>query len=179
MENISFTSDAPIVTIAQKENERALRKKTRRFDLSDYRKRDLQTLARAMRKIMKRAQGIGLSANQVGIDLNFCVVEPPTDAADAKRVFYAIGNPVITKRSETMNTDEEGCLSVPDLYGPVPRHEKITVEGIDIAGKKLKIKAWGLLARIFQHEIDHLNGGLFIDKATEVHLAPKEVRNKK
>lgn len=176
--SLSLTNDAPLVTIATKEDEKSLRNKTARFDPSHYTKRDLQTLVRTMRKIMKRAQGIGLSANQVGLDLNFCVVEPPLDATNAKRIFYAIGNPVITKFSKETTADEEGCLSVPGLYGPVPRPEKITVEGIDISGKKLKIKAWGLLARIFQHEIDHLGGGLFIDKATELHKTAESTRLK-
>ena len=68
-----------------------------------------------------------------------------------------------------METAEEGCLSVPEMYGPTERHYEVTLTGYDQHGRKLKIKAWGLLARVFQHEVGHLNGGLFIDIAKEVH----------
>ena len=64
---------------------------------------------------------------------------------------------------------EEGCLSVPEIFGKVVRPAKVVLEGWDKNGKKLKIKAWGLLARIFQHEMDHLDGKLFIDKAKYLH----------
>lgn len=69
---------------------------------------------------------------------------------------------------------EEGCLSVPGIYGDVERPEKITLVGQDRYDKKIKIKAWGLLARVFQHEVDHLNGILFIDKAKSIQkIEPK------
>lgn len=171
--------NAPLVTIARSEHEKALRKKTAAFDPARFKKGELQTLVRTMRKIMKRAQGIGLSANQVGFDLNFCIVEPPTEATGNKRVMYALGNLRVVKRGEEMADDEEGCLSVPGLAGTVSRYDKITVEGIDIQGKKTRVKAWGLLARIFQHEMDHLQGGLFIDKAKEVHEVQSEVGKNK
>ncbi len=86
--------------------------------------------------------------------------------------FFAIFNPQIVKFSEEKILMEEGCLSVPGIWGGVERPEKITLVGFDKNGKKLKIKAWGLLARIFQHEIDHLNGILFIDKAKQVYKIP-------
>ena len=73
---------------------------------------------------------------------------------------------------------EEGCLSVPEIFGAVERPEKITLEGFDTGGKKIKIKAWGLLARIFQHETDHLNGILFIDKAKNLRRYEKQEKNK-
>ena len=171
--------NAPLATIAHSEQEKALRKKTTPFDPTQFKKGELQALVRTMRKIMKHAQGIGLSANQVGLDLNFCIVEPPTEATGNKRVMYALGNLRVVKRSEEMADDEEGCLSVPGLAGMVSRYDKITVEGIDIQGKKTRVKAWGLLARIFQHEMDHLQGGLFIDKAKEVHEVSQEVSHKK
>jgi len=63
---------------------------------------------------------------------------------------------------------EEGCLSVPGVWGIVSRSNRITIEGLDLNGKKIKIKAWGFLAQVFQHEIGHLNGALFIDKAKEL-----------
>ena len=113
---------------------------------------------------MKKADGIGLSANQIGLDFKVFVAQ-----ADGK--FYAIFNPKILKSSEERAAMEEGCLSVPEVFGTVIRPAKIVLEGFDKNGKKLKIKAWGLLARIFQHEVDHLNGKLFIDKAEKLYKA--------
>ena len=69
------------------------------------------------------------------------------------------------KSSKEISTVEEGCLSVPETWGPTPRAYRVTLEGQDIKGKKIKLKVWGLLARIFQHEVDHLDGHLFIDRA--------------
>ena len=68
---------------------------------------------------------------------------------------------------------EEGCLSVPEIFGEVERQEKIILEGYDKNGRKIKIKAWGLLARVFQHEVDHLNGKIFIDTAKNLHKYEK------
>lgn len=162
----------------EKEEEQLLRTRMKPFDPTHFSPKELRALVKIMRLIMKREDGIGLSANQVGLNLNFCIVEPPADTTKGKRIMYAIGNPKITKQSEELTEDEEGCLSVPALYGTVSRIEKITVEGIDIHGKKLKIKAKGLIARIFQHEIDHLAGTLFIDKATDLHKSPTSPRHK-
>ncbi|MEK7590471.1 MAG: peptide deformylase [Patescibacteria group bacterium] len=150
-----------IVTIENKKEAKILRKKTADFDFSKYSKSDLRKLVQAMKQTMKDADGIGLSANQVGLDLNFFV-------AEVNGKFYAIFNPKIEKQSSETEETEEGCLSVPATYGIVRRAEKVTINAFDINGKKIKIKAWGLLARVFQHETDHLNGKLFIDKAKNV-----------
>jgi len=83
--------------------------------------------------------------------------------------FYAIFNPEIVKFSKEKILTEEGCLSVPGVYGLVERSAKITIVGRDENDKKIKIKASGILARVFQHEFDHLNGVLFIDKASNIH----------
>jgi peptide deformylase len=77
--------------------------------------------------------------------------------------FQAFINPVITKYEGEITTDFEGCLSVKDLYGKVPRHDKIRVKALGIDGKEIRLTAEGFLARVFQHEIDHTNGKLFID----------------
>jgi len=106
---------------------------------------------------MEKAEGIGLSANQINLDMRVFV-------AKVENKFYAIFNPQIVKKSVSEIVAEEGCLSVPQLYGEVFRPERITISGYDKNAKKLKIKAWGLLARVFQHEIDHLDGKLFIDR---------------
>ena len=114
-----------------------------------------------MRAIMKKAQGVGLSANQVGLDSNFFI-------AEVNGKFYSIFNPKLEKISEETEIMDEGCLSIPETFGDVERPSKATLSGFDINGKKIKIKAWGLLARVFQHEVDHLNGKLFIDKAKNI-----------
>lgn len=129
---------------------------------------EIRALIKKMRKIMRQADGIGLAANQIGVPLRLFVTE-----VDKK--FYAVLNPAIAKHSKEKVILEEGCLSMPSLFGTVERYEKVTLEGTDPYGRKLRINAKGLLARVFQHEIDHLNGALFIDKAKEVYCyVPKE-----
>mgnify|MGYP003922156025 CR=1 FL=1 len=111
---------------------------------------------------MREANGIGLSANQIGLPYRVFVAQVPDLQGRLK--FYAIFNPEIVKVSKEKELFEEGCLSIPDKYALVPRYSHIVIKGFDINGKKIKIKAWGLLARVFQHEIDHLDGKLFIDR---------------
>jgi peptide deformylase len=147
-----------IWTINNKEQEKFLRRKASEFDFTKHEKKEIREIIKNMRLEMAKALGIGLSANQLGMDMKLFIAK-----ADGKQ--YSIFNPVITKFSKETAIMEEGCLSVPEIYGEVERPEKITLEGFDAIGKKIKIKAWGLLARIFQHETDHLNGILFIDKA--------------
>ena len=149
-----------IWTTDDKKELKLLRKKVASFDFNKYSKKDLESLLKKMRVAMKKAAGIGLSANQFGLDANFFI-------AELSGKFYAVFNPKITKASGA-SVMEEGCLSVPGFFGEVSRSEKVILEGLDKNQKPIKIKAWGLLARIFQHEVDHLNGALFIDKAKEV-----------
>ena len=157
-----------IWTLLDQQQEKFLRRKTARFDFAKWPKAEIRNLIAKMRRVMKKANGIGLSANQIGLDLNVFV-------AQVENKFYAVFNPKITRKSENKIFLEEGCLSVPETYGPVARPERITMEGEDANGKKIKIKCWGLLARVFQHETDHLNGILFIDKAKELYkIIPKE-----
>lgn len=156
-----------ILTIDKKKDEKILRRKTGDFDFKKFTKKEIVTLIAKMRRIMREANGIGLSANQIGLDLKMFVAEIPDPQGGMK--FYAVFNPKIEKMSEEKNVFEEGCLSIPGTWGDVERVEKIIVSGQDKHGKPSKIKAWGLLARVFQHEIDHLNGKLFVDKAKRVH----------
>jgi hypothetical protein len=76
----------------------------------------------------------------------------------------AVFNPEITKVSKETDVLEEGCLSIPGIYDEVKRPDRVVIQGYDKNGKKLKIKAWGLLARVFQHEVDHLDGKFFLDR---------------
>jgi len=158
-----------ILLIKHKKEEEFLRTKTLPFDFSKFTKKEISEVIKKMREIMKRANGVGLSANQVGIPYRFFVAQVPN--MQGKQKFYAIFNPEISKVSkDETETVEEGCLSVPDTYGPTERAYRLVLSGQDKHGKKIKIKAWGLLARVFQHEVDHLNGLLFIDKAEETHV---------
>lgn len=163
-----------VLTIDDKKNEKFLRQKTVKFDFSEYSRKDIQALVKSMREIMKKANGVGLSANQIGMPLRFFVAQVPD--ANGKPKFYAVFNPEIVKISKEMEILEEGCLSVPETYGSVERHYRLTLVGQDANGKKIKIKAWNLLARVFQHEMDHLNGALFIDKAKHVKKSPSSER---
>ena len=136
--------------------------------------KDLQTLIDDMIETMRDAPGVGLAAPQVNISEQLIVVEYSEDDDDEeeaeekpekpKRLFVMI-NPEITKTSEEKVMGVEGCLSIPGIQGEVERYEAIQVKGLNRFGKPLKLKVDGWMARIFQHEIDHLNGVLFTDLA--------------
>jgi peptide deformylase len=158
-----------ILLVENKNEGQFLRKKPADFDFKKWRKGDITALILKMRKIMRAANGVGLSANQIGLDLRMFVAEVPDLQGGTK--FYAVFNPKIEKTSEGKIAFEEGCLSVPRTWGEVERPEKIIVSGYDKNGKAVKIKAWGFLARVFQHEIDHLNGKLFIDRTEKIYTA--------
>jgi len=147
-----------ILTINNKKDEKILRQPTKKIDFKTFPKKELRELIVKLRLVMKKANGVGLSANQIGESLSVFV-------ARLGEKFYVIINPEVIKKSKEVVIFEEGCLSVPGYFGMVERPEKITIVGFDQKGKKIKIKAWGVLARVFQHEIDHLNGIIFIDKA--------------
>ncbi len=137
---------------------------------------ELQTLVDNMFETLRAAPGVGLAAPQIGESLRLVVVEYTEDEDEnAKPKKYILVNPEIIKRSEEMVTDVEGCLSLPGLAGRVERHQAVTVKAKNRFGKPLKIEAQDWLARIFQHEIDHLDGVLYIDRAEEVfELTPEE-----
>jgi peptide deformylase len=158
-----------ILTIDVKKEDKFLRHKTAEFDFTKFSKKEITDLIARMRRAMHRANGIGLSANQIGLDLKIFIAEIPDGQGGTK--FYAVFNPKIEKLGEEMIVFEEGCLSIPGKWGDVERARQITISGFDKTGKPAKIKAWGLLARVFQHEMDHLNGKLFIDRAKNIHDA--------
>ena len=107
-----------------------------------------------------------ISAVQVGIMEKIAIIRDDFDDKDSKD-FTALINPEIVKFEGKIIDDYEGCLSVPDVYGKVPRHDKIRVKALDINGNEVRFKADGFLARIIQHEIDHTNGITFVDKIKE------------
>jgi peptide deformylase len=130
---------------------------------------DFQVLVNDMIETMREAPGVGLAAPQVGESIRVIVVEygDEEDETAPKRLF-AVANPEIIQASEEVENGIEACLSVPGLAGEVERHVQITIKGQNRRGQNVKYKAQGWLARIFQHEIDHLNGVLFTDLATKV-----------
>ncbi len=154
-----------IVTVANKKDEKFLRTPTALFDFKKYTKKEIRELIQTMRRSMQSAEGIGLSANQIGLNIKVFV-------AKVENKFYSIFNPELIQLSKEKLTLDEGCLSIPGLYGAVERPEKVTLKGWDQNGRPVKIKAWGLLARVLQHEVDHLNGKLFVDKAKQVERVP-------
>ncbi len=123
---------------------------------------DIRALAEEMLETMYSEEGVGLAAPQVGVAKRLFVMDVREDGAEPQ----AVVNPVIMERSGSERGDE-GCLSLPGLVGAVERSAQIVMEGLDLDGKPLRIEASELLARCIQHEIDHLDGVLFID-----HLSP-------
>ena len=123
----------------------------------------LRILIQAMYETMEEADGIGLAAPQVGVDKRFFVVGLPDGT---KKEFI---NPQITGTSVETSPYEEGCLSLPNVYHEVIRPSKVIVSAQDMNGNPFTLKASGLMARVIQHEYDHLDGVLFID-----HLSDEE-----
>lgn len=122
---------------------------------------ELQKLADDMLETMYEAPGIGLAAIQVGVPRRLLVVDVSKEGEDKQPLVFI--NPEIIKSSDERSVYEEGCLSIPDYYAEVERPAMVTVKSIDRDGKEQMTEADGLLATCLQHEIDHLNGVLFID----------------
>jgi len=140
--------------------------------------KDLLVLVEDMVETMHQAPGVGLAAPQIGISIRLIVVEYGNDEdEDAPKKLYVMANPEIVTASPELISGTEGCLSVPGLIGDVERHQQIVLKGMNRLGKPVKIKAEGWLARIFQHEIDHLDGVLFPDRATRVWKPSPEEAN--
>jgi peptide deformylase len=131
-----------------------------------------QALVEDMIETMRQAPGVGLAAPQVDVPLRLIVVEyGKEDDEEAPLRLFVVANPEITRFSTDTEIGNEACLSIPGLVGEVERPASIQIKGLNRQGKPTKIKASGWLARIFQHEIDHLDGVLFVDRATKVWRA--------
>jgi peptide deformylase len=167
-ENIYMTL-RQIVTLP----EPVLRRKAKPITKFD---KKLQTLIDDMIDTMRDAPGVGLAAPQVGVSEQLAVIEYAEEDEDEEvegaepkpKKLYVLINPEIIKASEEKVNGIEGCLSIPGLLGEVERHEALQVKALNRHGKPVKLKVDGWMARIFQHEIDHLNGVLFTDLATRV-----------
>ncbi|MCY3935641.1 MAG: peptide deformylase [Anaerolineaceae bacterium] len=147
----------------------------RAIKLQDF-GRSTNALIDDMLETMTAASGVGLAAPQVGERYRLFVARLPEEAdeamiekmGDARGQTFVFANPKIIKRSRETVEDVEGCLSIPGISGTVERHQEIVVTGQDRNGAPQRVKAKGWLARVFQHEIDHLDGRLFIDIATRI-----------
>ena len=160
--------------ILQKEN-KMLRQKAKQVENPE--ESDIKNLIKKMADAMfAEPDGIGIAAPQIGASLQIFLVAKdvfsPTKLIEKKskqkREYLVFINPILKKMSRKKMGDAEGCLSVRGVYGEVSRAEKITIEYLDKFGKKQQRGASGLFARVIQHELDHLNGVLFIDKAKKL-----------
>jgi len=122
----------------------------------------IRTLITEMFETMYDAEGLGLAAPQIGVAKRIIVV----DVKESGEPPFALINPVILERSKELERAEEGCLSIPGLREIVERSAHVVVEGLDRDGEPKRIEAEGLLARALQHEVDHLDGILFVDRVS-------------
>jgi peptide deformylase len=144
-----------------------LRKKSLKIDKNFVKTLEFKRLCLDMAQTMEKKDGVGLAAPQIGKNIRMIVVS-------TKDGVICMINPKITRKSLIKEWGEEGCLSVPSTFGQVKRHHKISFEYLDTECILKKEKAEGLLARVLQHEIDHLDGILFIDKAKNIEFIEVE-----
>ncbi|HAS05188.1 MAG TPA: peptide deformylase [Dehalococcoidia bacterium] len=142
-----------ILPLSKFPDDPVLRQKAKRVPAIDS---SVLKLIDDMIETMQQSKGVGLAAPQVGISLRLIVLQMPGEEP------FAMVNPEIVKKSGEQQVTE-GCLSVPGYYGELKRADKVTAKGLDRNGKEIRVKATGLLAEALQHEIDHLNGVLYID----------------
>ncbi len=135
--------------------------KSRATPVKDF-DESLERLAEDMMRVMRENEGAGLAANQIGRLKRIFVAAYEEEEGEVHE--FAIVNPVIEERSEASERELEGCLSIPQIPVEVERSCAVTVSGKDPSGAPLRVKAEGRLARIFQHEIDHLDGVLILDR---------------
>lgn len=157
-------SELEILTVDNPQHLAVLRSKSRKVQAVTP---SLVTLAEQMLETMRAANGVGLAAPQVGVAQRFFVVELPEDEeTDQPQLTIMLFNPEIVKgRGEQVGF--EGCLSIPGYVGEVARYEQVTVKGLNEKGQPARHKVEGYLARVFQHEIDHLDGILYTDRLTD------------
>ncbi len=130
---------------------------------------ELRDIVAQMFDLMYEHEGVGLAANQVDLPYRLFVANPTGDSAN-KDSEYAFINPVLRRGKEQVE-GEEGCLSIPGVLGPVVRNKRITIEAYDLSGEAFVGEVQGLFARIVQHETDHLDGKLFIDRLAPTQFA--------
>lgn len=168
----------------------ALKSKAKPVDLNDNTWAEVRTVAARMIELMQGAQGIGLAAPQVGLSWRLFVAHVPADpdpdpeddedpefpdSCDSPQVFI---NPIITEFAGDLEPYDEGCLSLPGITGEVNRPAIITMKATDLEGNEVSLKVSGLLARCWQHEIDHLDGIMILDKMTQMSRLKNRVKVK-
>lgn len=136
--------------------------------------KEVENLINDMIETMRAAPGIGLAAPQVGVSQRVIIVEVAEESDDPEAPpkpakLHAVVNPEIVRHSPETNVANEGCLSIPGYLGQVERYDSVTIKGLNRHGVPFRLKAKGWLGRVFQHEIDHLEGILYIDRATEMY----------
>ena len=181
-----------------KEHSTILRRESEALDIKDIKTPKIKRLISGMKETLKNTvDGVGLAAPQVGESLRIFIVseeaeeidriekgkkDPPQNYEEIRKKKdwknYVFINPVVKNTSKNQLERAEGCLSVPGRYGIVKRSEKIMVEAYDENGKKFTRGASGFVARVIQHELDHLKGTLFIDKAKKI-LEPNKENEKR
>lgn len=137
--------------------------KTKNVVIDDIKNGSFKELVSDMKRAMRDNNGVGLAANQIGQNLSIFVIDTKTADTFSKPDVYF--NPEITEYSQDLDETEEGCLSIPDYWVPIKRSKKIKIKAVDENGNKIKFKARGFLARVLQHETDHLNGLIIKDRA--------------
>lgn len=142
--------------------DKILKQKT--ADITDLNS-DTQYLIDNMIETMYSVRGLGLAANQVGVSRRLCVID--CSSKEDKGRIIVLANPLIIEREGTIES-EEGCLSIPGYISSIKRSEKVFVKGLDREGRQIELEATGLLAIVLQHEIDHLDGLLFIDRMSPI-----------
>ncbi len=135
---------------------------------------EVRAVARKMLELMHEAPGVGLAAPQVGLNWRLFVACPTGDPKD-DRVFI---NPVLSRPSRDLEEYEEGCLSLPDIRGQIRRPKGIAITALDLQGEEITLEAEDLAARVWQHETDHLDGVLIIDRMNELDRMANKKRLK-
>jgi peptide deformylase len=141
-----------------------LRARAHALDRTRLKSPDLQKLIDDMIETMKEYHGVGLAAPQIHESVRIFVASLDMERGDEPTEPVAIVNPEITPASADVVEDWEGCLSIPDIRGRVPRHAEIKVRALDRNGDRIELRARGFSARVIQHETDHLDGVLFFDR---------------
>jgi peptide deformylase len=141
-----------------------LRARARALDRTEIKSAPIQKLIDDMLETMVEYHGVGLAAPQIHEGLRIFVAALDTGDKDAESEPVAIINPEITPVGDEIVEDWEGCLSIPDIRGRVPRHREIKVRALDRSGNRIEIRAQNFSARVIQHETDHLDGVLFFDR---------------
>lgn len=150
-----------------------LHKRSADVDPSSILTPEMQTFVTDMIETMYVKDGVGLAAVQVGKSMQLCTIVK--DFVPGKKKDLCLINPTWVKQSIKKNWDEEGCLSVPGVYGKVQRYSHIKVKALNEKGEELEFEAKDFFARIIQHECDHLNGTLFIEKAKDLRKSTREL----